>query len=167
MSGVNLRWLLVVVTAYLVQVAFLGDIQLLGVHPDIMLLVAVAAGLCGGPARGAGIGFLAGLLVDLVMPGRIGTTALAFSLVGFASGLIGESVIRSAKVILVGLVVAGSAAGVILYAAIAHLLGQSSLSDPRLGLIVGIVAAFNGLLCLPVMALGQWAEDYEPTARFN
>ena len=167
MNGATVRWLLVVGTAYMVQVAFLGDLRIAGVHPDLMLLVAVVAGLCGGPSRGASIGFAAGLLVDLVVPGRLGTTALAFALVGFGTGLVGESVIRSARVILVGMVMAGSAVGVLLYALIANLLGQVTLTDPRLGLIVGIVSAFNAVLCLPLIALGQWAEDYEPAAAYR
>ena len=48
-----------------------------------------------------------------------------------------------------------------MYAAIGQLLGQHSLSDPRLGAIVGIVAAINGLLSLPALAVCRWA-DHDP-----
>ena len=113
------------------------------------------------------VGFVAGLLVDLLLPGRLGTSALAYSLVGFGIGVAGESLMRSAKGIVVGLVVAGSAAGVVVYAGLAHLLGAGSLGDPRLLQIVVIVAVFNGLVCLPVLYLSQWAEDAGPATSFR
>ncbi len=163
----GVRWAAIVGTAFVLQVAFLGDLRIFGVHPDLMLLVAVAAGLIGGPSRGAVVGFVSGLLVDLLLPGRLGTSALAFSLVGFGVGVAGESLMRSAKAILVGLVVAGSAAGVVVYAGLAHLLGAGSLGDPRLLEIVVIVAVFNGLVCLPVLYLAQWAEDAGPAASYR
>jgi len=62
---------------------------------------------------------------------------------------------------------AGSAAGVLLYAGLAHLLGAGSLADPRLLQIVVIVALFNGLVCLPVLYLGQWAEDAGPATSYR
>ena len=167
MRGVGARWAAIVGTAFVLQVAFLGDLRILGVHPDLMLLVAVAAGLIGGPSRGAVVGFVAGLLVDLLLPGRLGTSALAYSLVGFGIGVAGESLMRSAKGIVVGLVMAGSAAGVLAYAALAHLLGAGSLTDPRLLQIVVIVAVFNGLVCLPVLYLAQWAEDAGPATSYR
>lgn len=167
MRGVGVRWAALVGTAFVLQVAFLGDLRLFGVHPDLMLLVAVAAGLMGGPSRGAAVGFAAGLLVDLLLPGRLGTSALAFSLVGFGVGVAGESLMRSARWILVALVMAGSAAGVVLYAGLAHLLGAGSLGDPRLLQIVVIVAVFNGLVCLPVLYLAQWAEDAGPATSYR
>ncbi|MFM7061891.1 MAG: rod shape-determining protein MreD [Actinomycetes bacterium] len=163
----GVRWAAIVGTAFVVQVAFLGDLRIVGVHPDLMLLVAVAAGLMGGPSRGAVVGFVAGLLVDLLLPGRLGTSALAFSLVGWGTGIAGESLMRSARSILVGLVVAGSAAGVLVYAGLAHLLGAGSLGDPRLLRIVVIVAVFNGLVCLPVLYLSQWAEDAGPATSYR
>ena len=109
----------------------------------------------------------AGLLVDLLLPGRLGTSALAFSLVGFGIGVAGESLLRSARWILVGLVVSGSAAGVVLYAGLAHLLGAGSLGAPRLLQIVVIVSVINGLVCLPVLYLAQWAEDAGPATSYR
>ncbi len=167
MRGVGVRWAALLGTAFVLQVAFLGDLRIFGVHPDLMLLVAVAAGLIGGPSRGATVGFVVGLLVDLLLPGRLGTSALAYSLVGFGIGVAGESLMRSARWILVGLVMAGSAAGVVLYAGLAHLLGAGSLGDPRLLQIVVIVAVFNGLVCLPVLYLAQWAEDAGPATSYR
>jgi rod shape-determining protein MreD len=156
-----LRWALIVSVAIVLQVGLFDDLRISGVHPDLMLLLAVCAGLTGGPGEGAGVGFACGLLADLFLPGRFGVTALAYALTGYGAGVAGDTVVRPARWISVGLVVLSSAAGTLLYAAIGQLLGQHSLSDPRLGVIVGIVSVVNGVLALPTLAVCRWA-DHDP-----
>ncbi|MEI2640086.1 MAG: rod shape-determining protein MreD [Microthrixaceae bacterium] len=85
-SGVAIRWAGLVTAAFVIQVAFLNQISILGVHPELMLLVAIGAGLVVGPHRGAGIGFAAGLLVDLTLHGNLGVSAFCYTLVGFLVG---------------------------------------------------------------------------------
>lgn len=152
------RWGLIVLTAFLLQVGVVADLGLFGVHPELMLLLAICAGLAGGPVRGAEIGFVAGLMADLLLQSPLGVSALAFALVGFGVGTIEESVIRSSKLISIALAAMASAVGTLLYAAIAQMLGQRSLADPRLWVIVGIVSLLNAVLCVPVLALCRWAE---------
>lgn len=154
-----LRWGLVLTGAMVLQVGAVNDLRIAGVHPDLMLLLAVCAGLAGGPAQGAGVGFTAGLLADLFLPGRFGVSALCFAVVGYASGVAGDTVVRPARWISVSMVTVASALGVLLYAAVNHLLGQRSLGDPRLGAIVGIVSVVNGLLALPALAVCRWADQ--------
>lgn len=153
-----LRWALVVLTVFVLQVGVFSDLRLFGVHPDTMLLLAICAGLSVGAVRGAEVGFAAGLLSDLLLQGPLGTTALSFALVGFAVGMAGDAVLRSSRLISVGITVVSSAAGVLLYAALAQLLGQRTLADPRLWVIVAIVSLFNALLCLPGLGVCRWAE---------
>jgi rod shape-determining protein MreD len=160
-----IRWLLIVTVTLVLQIGLATQIQVAGVHPDLMLLVAICAGLVGGPSAGAGVGFACGLLFDLFLPGRFGVTALAYLLVGYGSGVAGDAVARPNRWISVGMVALASAAGTLLYAAIGQLLGQRSLSDPNLGAIVGIVAAFNAALAVPVLAVCRWAEPEDVRLR--
>jgi rod shape-determining protein MreD len=153
-----LRYSLVVIGALVLQVSLFTDLRILDVHPDVMLLVAVCAGATAGPTRGATVGFVAGLLNDLLLPGRMGVAALAFAVTAYAVGVASSTVVRPARWISVGLVTLGSVGGVLLYAALSQLLGQSTLADPRLGEIVGIVAGANALLALPTLAICRWAE---------
>lgn len=156
--GPALRWALIVTALYILQIGVAVDLRLFGVHPELMLLVAICAGMTGGAARGAEIGFFAGLLMDLVLRGTLGITALSYALVGFGVGVLGESMLRASRAISAAICLAASAAGLLLYASVAHLLGQQTLADPRLGAIVGIVALCNAVLCVPVLALSRWAE---------
>jgi rod shape-determining protein MreD len=152
------RWGLLVATVYLLHIGVVIDLRVLGVHPDLMLLLAICGGLVGGAARGAQVGFFAGILADLVLRGSLGVSALTLALVGFAVGSVIGTLLRTSRAMSVGITVVASAAGVMLYAAIGQLIGQGTLSDPRWWVIVSMVSVFNALLCLPVLALGRWAE---------
>ncbi|MHB1137514.1 MAG: rod shape-determining protein MreD [Microthrixaceae bacterium] len=157
-SSVLIRWGVLLSGVFVVQLGFVNDLGIFGVHPDLLLLVAVCAGLVGGSSRGAAVGFVAGLLGDLMMPGSLGVTALCFTLVGFGVGAAEDSVIRSTRAISMAISAAASALGVLLYAGVSQLLGAHTMSDPQLWRVVGIVAALNGVLCLLALPLCRWAE---------
>lgn len=157
-SGLVLRWTTLVLVAFVVQIGVLSDLQPFGVHADAMLLIGICAGLAGGPARGAVVGFVAGVLADVMLPGTLGISALAYAVVGFGAGAVQEAVISTTRAMSVVFATLASAAGVLLYALLSQLLGQRSLTDPRLLRIVAIVAVLNAVLCLPVLAVSRWAE---------
>src|SRR5579875_2967657 len=52
----------VVVGALIAQVGVLNGVVVLGAHPDVMVLLPVAAGIIAGPQRGAIVGFVVALL---------------------------------------------------------------------------------------------------------
>ena len=74
-----LRAGLVVLAFALVQQTLMLDLRSGGVHPDIMVLLPILAGLVGGPARGASMGFASGLVADLFLPTPFGLSALVGS----------------------------------------------------------------------------------------
>ncbi len=157
-TGLILRWTTVVLIGFVLQIGVLVDLQLFGVHADVLLVLAICAGLAGGAGRGAVVGFFAGLLADVMLPGTLGISALAFAAIGWGVGSVREGVLSTTRMFSVLVTLVASALGVVLYALLAQLLGQRSLSDPRLVQIVGIVAVLNALLCLPALAVSRWAE---------
>lgn len=154
----RVRWALMVSGTFIVSVTFLAQFPLAGVRAEAMLLVALCAGLVGGPVRGAWIGFASGLLVDLTLYGTLGVAAMCFTVVGFMAGVVSEFVPAHSKLLSVVIVMVGSVAGVVLYAVLAEFLGGHTLSDPDFGLVVAIVAVWNTVLCLPVLALCRLVE---------
>lgn len=157
-SALVLRWGTLVLVAFVLQIGVLSDLRPFGVHADLMLLMGVCAGLAGGPSRGAVVGFFAGLLADVMLPGPLGISALAAAVAGFGAGAAHEAVMSATRAVAVGIAAAASAAGVVLYALFAQLLGQRSLGDPRLVRIVAIVAVLNAVLSVPALAASRWAE---------
>ena len=56
--------------AILVQTTLGSDLRVVGVAPDLMVLLAICAGLAGGAEAGAWVGFWAGLIADLFLTRR-------------------------------------------------------------------------------------------------
>ncbi len=161
------RWALVLTVVSVLQVALADDLSILGVHPDLLLLVTVVAGLSGGPGTGAVVGFAAGVVADLFLHTRFGVATLASTLVGYASGVAGDTVVRPSTTVWVAATAGLSAAGTALYAALAHLLGAGTLADPNLPAIIGIVSVVNAVLCVPALAVCRWAGDDRSAVRIR
>jgi rod shape-determining protein MreD len=143
--------------ALVLHLTFLSRLHVAGVRPDALLLVAIAAGIAGGPERGATIGFAAGLLADLFLQAPFGLSALAFSLVGFAVGSLQTGILRSAWWIPVVTAFAMSVAGTALYALLGAMVGQRQIVTPRLPVIGLIVGLMNAALAPAAMRLIAWA----------
>jgi len=77
---------LLVVAAVLLQAGVVARLAL-PVRPDLVLLLVVAAARAGGPDAGAGYGFAAGLLLDLLGDHPAGVAALVLTAVGYSCGL--------------------------------------------------------------------------------
>ena len=142
--------------ALTLQHSLMADLRIGQVRPDLLLLVAVLSGIVGGSERGAVIGFLAGLLADLFLPAPMGLSALAFSLVGFATGGLQAGIIRSAWWIapVTGLV--GTVVGMLLYAVLGAMIGRSHFVRLDVGLVALGVAAMNAVLAPPVSLALSW-----------
>ena len=161
--GPRLKVPLVVVTALVLHTTVLSRVRVVGIMPDVMLLLAVAGGVSG-PAAGAVVGFLSGMGADLFLVTPLGLSALVFSLVGYAVGVVHTGVLRSAWWFPLAIAGAASAAGELLYAMIGGVLGERQLVTPRLGLIVVVVSLCNMLLARPVFRLVRWAIGTTATA---
>jgi rod shape-determining protein MreD len=155
----------VVVTALLLQVSLFSQFSFDGARPDVMILVAVAGGFVAGSERGAVIGFVSGLAYDLVLTTPLGLSAFVYTLVGYTVGAVSNSVVRSSVWIGPVVVAAGSAAGMVLYAVVAEVLGQAALTGPPLTSIVVVVAAVNTALAPIVVRAVRWARRDEADAR--
>jgi rod shape-determining protein MreD len=148
---------LVLVSALVLHQSVLTAVQVGEVRPDLMLLVAVAAGLVGGPEKGAVVAFVVGLLTDLFLQTPLGLSALIFSLVGFAVGTVQSTVIRNAWWIPVLTGFWASAVGILLYAVVGAILGRDEFLDPHVLVVAATVGGINAVLSLPAVGVMGWA----------
>lgn len=139
----------------------IGDI-----HPQVMLLLAVAGGLLAGPERGALIGFASGLLADLFVHTPLGLSALAFALVGFAVGGLQSAIIRSAWWIAPVTALVASFTGMLAYGVLGAIIGQSHFVTPRLPVIALGVGLMNAALAPAVVRAMGWALASGPERAF-
>jgi rod shape-determining protein MreD len=152
----RLRMPLMFITALLLQTTVLSRLRLFGVMPDFMLLVAVAGGITAGPTRGAALGFVSGMLIDLFLPTPLGLSALVFTLVGYWVGIANTGVLRSAWYIPVLTAGAASVAGVVCYALAGSVLGERMING-HLITIAAVVGLSNAVLAPLAVKLVDWS----------
>ena len=156
--------LVVVVTALLVELTILTALPLPGATPDLLLLGVIALALSYGPLAGAGIGFAAGLTLDLVPPAdsAVGRWAFVLCLVGYLAGLAREVAERSVfmPLLIVALAAAGTA---LLYGGLGLLLGDTRVTWPLLAALLPTAVVYNVVLALVVLPLVlRFAHRLEP-----
>ena len=150
------RLTLVVLGFVVVQETLMVDIRIGGVHPDIMVLLPIVAGIIGGPSRGATIGFGTGLVADLFVPTPFGLSALVGCLLGFAVGLSTVALDRTAWWLAPTAALGGSALYELTYGALGSVLGQPQMLHVALVRIVVVVSVTNAVLALPAMRVMAW-----------
>jgi rod shape-determining protein MreD len=138
----------VMIVAVAVQSALLVHATILGVIPQLVLVVIVGFAYTDGERVGIVTGFCGGLLVDLLLPSGsvVGLTALIYTLVGYGVAYFkqffpGESVLL--PVVAVALASAVAEMG---YALMSIIMGQEWVSLGFTGKVAGLVVLYNTLL---------------------
>jgi len=153
--GVRIPPLLLLVVV--LHTAVFPQFRLFGVTADLLLLVAVAGGLAGGPERGAYLGFGCGLLADCFLQTPFGLSALAFCLVGWFVGVFQTRVLHAVWWIPVLTAAFATAAGTMLFVVVGAVVGQDQLISSRLPAILAVTALWSAILVTPVVRLVRWA----------
>src|ERR1700710_912930 len=111
-GGLIARWSVLLVTTLVLQVGVAPQFPVMGIVANFLLMVAVCAGVVGGPDRGAIVGFFAGLLLDLARgTGALGLSALAYTLVAAAVGALMIQVLQTRRLLSMAVVATASAGG--------------------------------------------------------
>ncbi len=129
------------------------DVHVGGVHPDIMVLLPIVAGLVGGPGTGASMGFGAGLVADLFLPTPFGLSALVGCMIGFTVGVATLALDRTAGWLPPVAAFGASAVYEVVYAVLGSVLGQPQMIHVDLTRIVLVVSVVNAVLALPAVRL--------------
>jgi len=150
------RVALVLITAAVLEQG-LSVLRVDGVAADVLLLVAVSAGIVGGPDLGALIGFFAGLTMDLLLTAPMGLAALAYCLSGYAVGMLHGTSVRASRWQGPVLAAVGSALGTVGYVLLARMVGRTGLFDTHLVTVVLVVSLVNAVLAPWAIRLMRWA----------
>ncbi len=155
------RLALVVVVLVTIQTTWMADLRPFGTPGDVMLLLTIASAMASGPVRGATVGFICGLALDLVLLTPLGLTALAYLAVGYVVGTIHDGVLRSAPWIPVAVAVAATTFGLVFYVILGQLVGQQ-FRIPELPTVIAVTAAMNAVLIFPAVFVTRWIEKAAP-----
>jgi len=147
-----LRLSVLVLTVVVLQLAVVGQVNVLDANADLLPLTALAIGLLAGPVAGATVGFLLGLVADMALLQTLGVTSLLLIGVGYLAGRYRE--LRDASHKLVP-PIGGFVATLAFEAAfslVQFLLGVESPVSPLVIREILVSALINGLIAIPVFA---------------
>ena len=138
--------------AAIIETSVLAELPLAGATADLVLVCASVATLVLGVEDGLVLGFVGGLLIDMVIPARpLGAATLAMLLTLGVAFLVARAVGPGRRVVAVGLVLILTAVFHALFAVIMVLAANATLSlDPT---VVLVAAVMNALIAIPVAAL--------------
>ena len=137
-----------------VQLSILANVDILGGHPNLLLVAVVSVALLRGAIFGAVAGFSAGLLTDTGVFGTLGFTALLLTVAGYWAGRYGETTGRDrAHAPLLSIAVVTSVYQVAALV-LRFMLGEHAPGGQTFGGLVPTVV-LNLVLTLPVYAAAR------------
>jgi rod shape-determining protein MreD len=148
---------LVVLVGLAIQTTLFTDLQPFDALADIMVLLAIAAGVVAGPRNGALCGFVAGLAYDFLLRTPFGLSALTYALAGYCAGYL-QAMVMSARwwtgTLIVG---AASAIAIAGYAVIGSVFGLKDAVNIHLVTVMLVVGVVNAVLTVPALWVQRWA----------
>lgn len=159
------RVALVLLTTTVLYRGLFNQVRIAGVALDVLLLLAIVAGISGGPDGGAAVGFASGLTVDLLTGSPLGLHAFTYCLVGYGTGLVEGSVVRSSAWLPMLTTAAATVAGLALFVAVSSLVGYSVAQNRPLWPIMLVCAIGNALLAPLAIRVMRWAFGPSPRVR--
>lgn len=143
---------IVVVIAFILQLSVIPQFKLLGVQPDLILVVAIVVAVQDGPVEGAIIGFLGGMLQDIASPQVMGVSALSKALAAFLAGVLKDFFMTYSILLPVLLVFMLSFFELLLHQGVLVVLGQEQLPPVRAGALFAI-SLYNVIAVLVIYPL--------------
>lgn len=129
-----------IVITFLLQTTVVPHLKLLGIQPDIILIVVVILAVTKGPVVGSVSGFVGGLIKDLILLQTLGLDALSKTLVGYFVGRISET-IGFSIVLGISAVFLGSFSGELIRLILSYLLGLGE--EPFLRTLLQTIVPFS------------------------
>lgn len=137
----------VLLLAVAIQSTLLARLTLLGVIPQLVLVVVVCLAYLDGPRVGVVLGFAGGLLQDLLLPQSIiGLTAFVYTLLGYGVGSLRQFAPSDSVWSPVFGVAIASGIAELSYAMLAIILGQEWVSLGFTAQVTGLVVLYDTLL---------------------
>lgn len=155
----KLRLAAVILVAVVVQTTLASDVRVLGVAPDLMVLIGICAGLVAGAETGLVVGFFSGLAADAFLSSSpFGLSALTFCLVGLIVGVLRDNMLRDSWLVTPGVAFAATATAVLGFVALGDVVGRTGVAGAsgswviRVALVEGVWSAALSMVVRPVVA---------------
>jgi len=140
----------IVITAVLLQSTVFAQLRLLGVRPELLMLVTIVLALLEGPAEGAVVGFVCGLAQDMFLNQPKGITALTLTLLGYGVGMAQQYITSPSPLVPTVVVAIATALGMAFYEVVSFLLGTFDQPASH-GVRVALLTALYNAILTPIL----------------
>lgn len=140
-----IAWVITLFLCILLQTTLFSSLKICGVKPDLILIVVLYASLWKGVRRGVVVGFIGGMLEDIVSGGLPGANAFAKLTVGLLCGLSPKKFYLGSKRVQIMAAFFGTFLAQTIYLLISRLLGEGRTLN-SFGTIIFPAALYNALL---------------------
>lgn len=164
----GIRLALVLVAVVLLQTAVFPHLRIAGVAPEIGLVATVGVAFVAGAETGAVFGFAAGFALDLFLSTPLGLSAFAWSITGYAVGVLQGAVLRAAWWFVPAVTFVAGLVGGLLFILLGAIVGQGQLWGWDSLRTVIVAAGYDALiapLVFPVVRVALHADGPRATAR--
>jgi len=152
----TVSWIVLVLTALLLQSVVFGRLELAGAKPELIYLLAILSAYLEGPASGALTGFFGGMAQDFLLNQPKGITALTLTLVGYAVGSLRQYMPTPSPLLPVLLVAGATAVGVLFNGMFLYLIGRFDAGFAFLVRISVLSAVYNAILTPLAFPIVRW-----------
>ncbi len=143
---VYLPHLLVLFASVVLQTTVMPHFRIMGIQPDLVLIVTITYAFIGGSTFGSATGFLGGLLQDLAVTRSLGLNALSKTLVGYLAGLLKKTIFMESIFLPVISIFIATLLNETIYVGLAYLFGYEIPARLIFSIIVLPSAIYNSVL---------------------
>lgn len=159
------RYAIILATYALLQYAVVSQFRIEGVSMDLLLVLAIAAGMQSGIEVGAVVGFGCGLALDLLTVTPFGLGAISLLAAGVVGAGLERATVHTARWLTMMVAFISATASLVLFAVLGSVLGRNDLVNTHLVVVVLVVASTSAILVFPTLRACRWADPEETRIR--
>jgi len=159
------RYSFVLVTYIVLQYAIFSQFRIDRVSIDLLLVLAIAAGMQSGIVLGAIVGFACGLSLDLMTITPFGLGAISYLAAGAVGGALEQATVHAARWLTATVSLLSTVSALVLFAVLGSILGRNDLLTGHLAVVIAVVGITNALLIFPTLRFCRWVDPEESRIR--
>lgn len=152
-------WIVEIIILFLLQTSVFSYFTISGIVPDCLLIFIVAVAFKKGQNKAIILGFVSGLILDLMFNETIGICSIIYMFVAFLAGYTNKIYDRHDYIIPGALVLVGELLyGILYYSATFLLMGKLNLGSYMVNTIIPrvIYTVFAAVLIYPMFLFFEW-----------
>ncbi len=137
---------LILLAAFILQTTVAPHLKILGVQPDLILIVVVTYSFLYGPVAGSIAGFIGGILQDLVLIRGVGFNALGKAIMGYLGGMVEKAIFADNVMLMMIAIFLATILNQLIYSGLFFLVGEKVRLWSTFRTLILPSAAYNAVL---------------------